>query len=322
MRTVNGLSKVANIGGQIVPEINVVHTDDPAEYAASVKGYDARYLPTTSDHQFSKLELTLGSGRLTVASRPPMFFEETVIADEGVVTFQLEDDFAANVNGHSVSADTIALWKKGTDYRARQGSRLTHCALFVSAPFSTRDWPEPAPTDSYMWIGAESSYNLRSCVNNVVEVAQKDPARLANANVVKGIEESIISGIDGALSTVVLSASTAAAARYLVICKRAEAYLRESRFRVDSNFEVAQACGVSVRTLHNALVCVLGISLGRYLLLHRLWLVRNALLRANPDALVKSIALDHGFWHLGRFSRLYYSRFGEAPSTTFELLPV
>ena len=229
---------------------------------------------------------------------------------------RLEDDFAANVNGHSVSADTIALWKKGTDYRARQRSRLTHCALFVSAPFSTRDWPEPAPTDSYMWIGAESSYNLRSCVNNVVEVAQKDPARLANANVVKGIEESIISGIDGALSTVVLSASTAAAARYLVICKRAEAYLRESRFRVDSNFEVAQACGVSVRTLHNALVCVLGISLGRYLLLHRLWLVRNALLRANPDALVKSIALDHGFWHLGRFSRLYYSRFGEAPSTT------
>jgi hypothetical protein len=36
-------------------------------------------------------------------------------------------------------------------------------------------------------------------------------------------------------------------------------------------------------------------------LLHRLWLVRNALLQAGPDALVKSIALDHGFWHLGRF---------------------
>ena len=312
----SGPANFDNLGGRVVPDISMIRTDEPAEYAASVKGYDARYLPTTNDHRFVKFELPLGSGRVTVSSRPPMLFEGTVVADEGVVTFQLEDDLKANVNGHSVSADTIALWKKGTDYRAYQRSRLTHCALFVSDAFSAREWPEPAPTDRFMWIGADRSSHLRTCVNNVVELIRKDPARLANPNVVKGIDQSIIGGIDEALSTVVLSASSVATGRYVAICKRAEEYLRESRFRIHSGLEVAKACGVNSRTLHNALVSVLGVSVGRYLLLHRLWLVRNALLRAGPDALVKSIALDNGFWHLGRFSSLYYARFGESPSAT------
>jgi len=313
---VSGPAKFDNPGGRIVPDISLIRSDAPAEFAASVNGFEARYLPTTNDHRFVKVELSLGSGRLAVSTRPPMLYEGTVVANEGVVCFHLEDNLRANVNGHSVSADTIALWKKGTDYRAYQRSRITHCALFVSDAFSARDWPEPAPTDRFMWIGADSSSHLRSCVNNVVEVIRRDPARLANPNVVKGIDQSIIGGIDGALSTVVLSASSVASGRYVAICKRAEEYLRESRFRIHSSLEVAKACEVNIRTLHNALVSVLGVSLGRYLLLHRLWLVRNALLRASPDALVKSIALDHGFWHLGRFSRLYYSRFGESPSTT------
>ena len=40
-------------------------------------------------------------------------------------------------------------------------------------------------------------------MSDVVEVIRRDPARLANPDVVKGIDQSIIGGIDGALSTVV-----------------------------------------------------------------------------------------------------------------------
>ena len=87
---------------------------------------------------------------------------------------------------------------------------------------------------------------------------------------------------------------------------------------VHSSLEVANACDVNVRTLHNALVSVLGVSLGRYLMLRRLWQVRRALSQAGPEDLVKSIALDYGFWHLGRFSRIYHREFGELPSTTLE----
>lgn len=311
----SGPAKFEHIGGHSVPHVSMIRSDEPTEFAASVKGFDACYLPTTKDRQFDKVELCLGSGRLAVSTRPPMLTEGTVVAKEGVVCFQI-DEVRANVNGHSVNANSIALWKKGIDYRICQMFRMSHCTLLVSDAFSAHDWPEPAPDDRFMWIGTESSLHLRSSVNRVVEIIRKDPARLANPNVLRAIDQSIIGGIDGALATVFLSGSSVAGGRYIAICKRAEAYLRESRFRVHSSLEVASACGVNVRTLHNALVSVLGISLGRYLVLHRLWLVRNALLQASPDSLVKSIALDHGFWHLGRFSRLYYSRFGETPSMT------
>jgi AraC family ethanolamine operon transcriptional activator len=55
-----------------------------------------------------------------------------------------------------------------------------------------------------------------------------------------------------------------------------------------------------------------------YLKSRRLLLVRRALLdrRDGPD-LVKSVALDHGFWHLGHFARDYCALFGELPSETF-----
>lgn len=312
---VSGSATFDETNQRLVPEISTIRSDEPAEFAASVKGFEALYLPTTHDREFLKVELSLGSGRLAVSTRPPMLYEGTVVADEGVVCFHLED-VRANVNGHSATADTIALWKKGTDYRIHQLFRITHCALFVSDAFSAHDWPEPAPDDRFMLIGATSSRHLRSSVNSVVDLIRNDPARLANPNVVRGIDQSIVGGIDAALATVFLSGSSAAGGRYVAICKRAEEYLRESRFQVHSSLEVATACGVHVRTLHNALVAVLGVSLSRYLVLHRLWRVRNALLQASPDALVKSIALDHGFWHLGRFSKLYHSRFGEMPSTT------
>lgn len=303
-------------GGHGIATADTASFDEPALFAASAYGFDARYLPTTKDRRFTKLELTLGSGRLVIATRPPMLFEGAVSAEGGVISFQLEGNVGARVNGASANGDTMVRWKKGTDYRVCQQSRLTHFSLFVNDTVSARGWPESASGNRILWIGAESGANLRSCAADVTDVIRSDPARIANPNVLKGMDQSILVGLDDALSTFVLPAASIATGRYLAICRRARDYLREDDFRVQSNVEVAGACGVHVRTLHNAFVSVLGVSLREYLLLHRLWLVRGALLRAGPNELVKSIALDHGFWHLGRFSRLYHSRFGESPSTT------
>jgi len=46
--------------------------------------------------------------------------------------------------------------------------------------------------------------------------------------------------------------------------------------------------------------------------------VRQALLHADSEASVTSIASDAGFTHLGRFAILYRSRFGESPSETLK----
>src|SRR4029077_17209808 len=78
--------------------------------------------------------------------------------------------------------------------------------------------------------------------------------------------------------------------------------------------DIARQIGVSVRTLHDAVQRYRGMSLHRYLRLRRLWLVRQRL-RAGTQS-IKACALAFGFWHLGDFSRIYRSQFGESPSET------
>ena len=46
-------------------------------------------------------------------------------------------------------------------------------------------------------------------------------------------------------------------------------------------------------------------------------MVRNLLRsREGPAPLVKSVALAHGFWHLGQFAIDYRAMYGEMPSET------
>jgi AraC family ethanolamine operon transcriptional activator len=80
--------------------------------------------------------------------------------------------------------------------------------------------------------------------------------------------------------------------------------------------ELSRELGRSVKTVHQSIVAVKGMSLGRYLLQKRLWEARQALRTASPTTLIKTIALEHGFWHLGRFTQRYLEAFGELPSET------
>jgi AraC-like DNA-binding protein len=301
----------------IAPGITTIKSEEPADFTASLNGFSVRYLPTTEDHRFSKFEMTLNGGRLVLVTRPPIIFEGTTSADEeGVAAFHFEDNRVHKINGTLADRDVWAVWKNGNDYHGVQPSRLTYCWLFVPDAFSGHEWPEPSAAQNLVRLRSNDSSSIRSAVSDVLAIAQKDPARLAHPNVLKGLSESIIGGLDHALLTATPSTDRLAVGRYVAICRRAEEYLRESRVNIHSNMEIAEACGVSIRTLNNAFVAVLGVSFKKYCLLHRLWSVRNALLRASPHDLVKTIALDHGFWHLGRFSRLYYMRFGEFPSAS------
>ncbi|WP_270937959.1 helix-turn-helix domain-containing protein [Falsiroseomonas oryzae] len=97
----------------------------------------------------------------------------------------------------------------------------------------------------------------------------------------------------------------------------AEAYLKAHIDRPIYTEELCRTLGISAGRLADAFQGMLGISPHRYLKLRRLNLVRAAL--RQPDGgphLVKSIALAHGFWHLGQFSHDYRECFGESPSET------
>jgi AraC family ethanolamine operon transcriptional activator len=81
--------------------------------------------------------------------------------------------------------------------------------------------------------------------------------------------------------------------------------------------DVCQALGISRRTLYRAFQDLLDVSPKAYLRLKNMSAARARLLdAADRPTTVTQVALDHGFWELGRFAGAYRAMFGEAPSET------
>jgi AraC-like DNA-binding protein len=105
--------------------------------------------------------------------------------------------------------------------------------------------------------------------------------------------------------------------RRAAIAKRFEAAI-EANCKDPTPIQVlCRDLGVSERALRKLCQEQLGISPVRFLALRRLHLARRSLLQSNNAATsVTEIAMDYGFWQLGRFAVSYKSLFGESPSTT------
>jgi len=97
----------------------------------------------------------------------------------------------------------------------------------------------------------------------------------------------------------------------------ADEYLRANVARPIYTEELCAALGISAISLVAAYHATFGVSPHRFLKLRRLAMVRSLLCnREGPAPLVKSVALAHGFWHLGQFAIDYQAMYGEMPSET------
>lgn len=100
------------------------------------------------------------------------------------------------------------------------------------------------------------------------------------------------------------------------LVRRAERYMRDNADMAITVSDVAAHLGLSLRSLQSGFRQWRNTTPNAYLRSVRLQLVRDELLRADFGANVTTIAMRHGFVHLGRFSAQYQSAFGETPSAT------
>ena len=83
--------------------------------------------------------------------------------------------------------------------------------------------------------------------------------------------------------------------------------------------EISTSIGCTSRALQVAFQSSLGVTPLQYKLAKRLQFTRYALLTAQPDnESVTRIAVEHEFFHFGRFSQYYKALFGESPSVTLK----
>ncbi|MFC3505555.1 AraC family transcriptional regulator [Micromonospora krabiensis] len=100
------------------------------------------------------------------------------------------------------------------------------------------------------------------------------------------------------------------------LVRRACALIRDHHAEQLTVGDIAEALQVSVRTLQDCFRRELGSTPTAFLRGCRLDAVHRALRAAGPGASVTTVALAHGFAHLGRFAADYRARFGESPSAT------
>ena len=93
-------------------------------------------------------------------------------------------------------------------------------------------------------------------------------------------------------------------------------------YRTDQPLRIGELCrgiGASDRTLRDTFHKLAGMSPLAYLKIERLNLAYRALLGADPaEVLIKRVAYNLGFGHLGHFTRDYKQLFGELPSETLQ----
>jgi AraC family ethanolamine operon transcriptional activator len=101
------------------------------------------------------------------------------------------------------------------------------------------------------------------------------------------------------------------------LIRKVEEYLDDAGARPVHVSEICAAQGVSRRTLHRAFQEVFGLGPVSFLRHKRLCAVHSILYQSAPGSTtVAAVAMQQGFYELGRFSQYYLAMFGERPSQT------
>jgi len=234
-----------------------------------------------------------------------------------IIAFAMDDTALLTVNGVEIGAQAFLL-VKGTAVCDFVEPRANLFGFVNLDSVSDRGWP--GEVDSAQLIAAQPARleALQVMVRDVLTLASHSPDVFSQQHVIGSIEETILQTVDLAMAAALpaFEGKRLSLGHYLALVRKLDEFLGANAGRTLYSAEVARQLGVSVRTLHNAVVAVRGMSMHRYTRLRRLWSVRQQLVRGSSLQSIKAIALVNGFWHMGEFTSLYRNLFGETPQQT------
>jgi AraC family ethanolamine operon transcriptional activator len=234
-----------------------------------------------------------------------------------IVGFAMEHGVSLIINGVEGRAPALFLIK-GTA-ACEIVERQANLIGFVNFDtINDRGWPGEADSAQLIATQAARFEALQALIRDALMLASHSPDMLSQPNVIESIEESILQAVDLAMAaaTPALESKRLGLSHYLALVHKFDEFLAANAGATLYSADVARQLGVSVRTLHNAVVAIRGMSMHRYTRLRRLWSVRQQLVRGASLQSIKAVALVNGFWHMGEFTSLYRDLFGETPQQT------
>jgi AraC-like DNA-binding protein len=157
---------------------------------------------------------------------------------------------------------------------------------------------------------------LRQLHDAVIRMAGPDELALDHPEVMRSLKQSLTVAVVACLTEGNDQTRDRGSHRHQRIMRRFKEWLDANIDRPVYLQEICTALDVSAQTLRRCCEEHLRMSPMRYLWLRRMNLARHALQRNRSSASVTTVAMQFGFWHLGRFAIEYRSLFSETPSAT------
>lgn len=304
-----------------------VRYTEPADLQDAMAGVTMQVTPLRHDSFYVDMTtVRMGDVVLVCGECSPLAF--VAAPGPATVALQFPPDHVETLmlNGRPIPAFGFGLYGPGAQL-VRSNTRANTYALLVMPPevaeihLGSDDQPLVAPGQFEIRTASPEDWGRMARLVRAAGTIAKEHAEILSAEQPRqalrasllGVAHDLVRGSE----RLAPPGRGAGSGAWQHIVMGAEAYLDSHLDRPIYTEELCRALGISPARLIEAFQSTLGTSPHRYLKLRRLNLVRAVLLRRDQEPpLVKTVALSHGFWHLGQFSHDYREHFGETPSQT------
>jgi AraC family ethanolamine operon transcriptional activator len=303
--------------------------DDMDAMASAMIGDHIEFLPLRPGHFHGRFcRIDLDGIHLKRIVHTPFLIHGAITADDVALNLHVRPAGGLTLNGDAFDAPMLAVLSEGTAVQAICPAEQDRFGLVFRAEAFARLIDSygipafPRGVHRMLHLRVDQADRLVRAFAAMTDLADNLP----NLFVVPGLDKALTEECHRLLAGV-LSGEESRPERpprtkdMLRQVSAADEFLHANIDRPVYTEELCAALRVSARTLHYSFAAVYGMSPHTYLKRRRLVLVRRALRsagenQAEDQAMVKSVVLAHGFWHLGRVAHEYAAMFGEMPSET------
>jgi AraC family ethanolamine operon transcriptional activator len=300
----------------------IAEVDDLDRLAAAQPDADVEHIRTAPGAFRMRLAIAdFGLLRMQLAEVSNSYLVRGKVNDaRHAMLFLAGETASSRLNGMAIGAGDAVALRAGSEVRSHvpPGQRWMAVA-FDPAAFDRALAPlRLDATGRVVCRGlAQAAPRLRGMLSELAGLVATAPERLEGAAVAEAVVDEARLVLEAGLEGCVQVPSGRVDARRLRLVRDAADYLDSVLDRPVYSAAVGEALGTDARAVNGAFRAVYGMTLHRYLLIRRLDLARRRLMCGGAGAArVKTVALDLGFWHLGRFALDYRALFGETPSAT------
>jgi len=286
----------------------------PVEFVA-----DARSVPLNLvNFHTARATVQLPCCQITALASFPRIADVSYRMAHGALIFQLEDDHEVSANGMSVNGPAFIGMRGNVDIQFFEPRGSLHAILTFGVGLRDREWFETPDRLCGFTPDRGALATVRSVATSILRTASSEPHLMKEPGFALALQESLLLAIDDMFrrSRPAEISSRTASKSYCRMVRMVDEYVAYHAASPIYSADLAEQCGVSVRTLGTAVASVRGMSLHRYLRLKQLWAARTQLVKGSDAITVTSCARANGFHHMGEFARLYRAAFHEPASRT------